>query len=51
MQGFTMGGSQVQDTDCVAPAAQSGAEGWWPKVWWSIVDFKIGIIPPPLSPR
>jgi malate:Na+ symporter len=43
-----MGGSQVQDTNSVAPAVQTGTESWWPKGWWSIVDFKIGIIPLPV---
>ena len=30
------------------PIGQSSAEGFWPKGWWSIVDFKIGIIPLPI---
>ena len=36
------------DTQGVAPAGQRGEdEAFWPKGWWSIVDFKIGIIPLP----
>jgi len=27
---------------------QNDADGFWPKGWWSIVDFKIGIIPLPV---
>jgi CCS family citrate carrier protein len=27
---------------------QSDADSFWPKGWWSIVDFKIGIIPLPV---
>jgi malate:Na+ symporter len=38
----------VQDTKSVAPAAQDAADGFWPKGWWSIVDYKIGIIPLPV---
>jgi malate:Na+ symporter len=38
----------VQDAEKVVPAAQSVAQGFWPKGWWSIVDFKIGIIPLPV---
>ena len=29
-------------------AKPSVTEGFWPKGWWSIVDFKIGIIPLPV---
>src|ERR1700728_4433241 len=32
----------------VPQAEPSGAEGFWPKGWWAIVDFKIGIIPLPI---
>src|SRR5271166_4352932 len=35
----------MQDTKSTALAGQSGTEGFWPKGWWSIVDFKIGIVP------
>jgi CCS family citrate carrier protein len=28
--------------------ATDAAEGFWPKRWWSLVDFKIGIIPFPV---
>jgi CCS family citrate carrier protein len=38
----------VQDVNSAAPAAPTAAEGFWPKGWWSIVDFKIGIIPLPV---
>jgi CCS family citrate carrier protein len=38
----------VQDAESAALAKQSAAEGFWPKGWWSIVDFKIGIIPLPI---
>jgi malate:Na+ symporter len=43
-----MGGHQVLDTVIAGRAEQSVAEGFWPKSWWSIVDFKIGIIPLPI---
>ena len=36
------------DTEIAGRAGQSAAEGFWPKGWWSIVDFKIGIIPLPV---
>jgi malate:Na+ symporter len=38
----------AQDIESVTLADQSKAETWWPKGWWSIVDFKIGIIPLPV---
>jgi malate:Na+ symporter len=38
----------VQDVNSAAPAAPGAAEGFWPKGWWSLVDFKIGIIPLPV---
>jgi len=41
-------GGEVLDTDSAALAKQSAPEGFWPKGWWSIVDFKIGIIPLPI---
>src|ERR1700735_2182282 len=37
----------AQDIAGVAQAEPSGAEGFWPKGWWAIVDYKIGIIPLP----
>ena len=43
-----IGGRQVQNAKSAARAGQSAAEGWWPKGWWSIVDFKIGIVPLPV---
>jgi len=36
------------DTQRAARAAHEKPEGFWPKGWWSIVDFKIGIIPLPV---
>jgi CCS family citrate carrier protein len=38
----------MQNTEAVALAKESAPEGFWPKGWWSIVDFKIGIIPLPI---
>ena len=38
----------MQDVESVTPAGQSAAGGFWPKGWWSFVDFKIGIIPLPV---
>src|SRR5476651_743967 len=38
----------MQDTVKAAPAAPSVAEGFWPKGWWAIVDYKIGIVPLPV---
>src|SRR5262252_7752955 len=39
----------MHDVNSAAPAAPGAAEeGWWPKGWWSIVDFKIGIVPLPV---
>ncbi len=39
----------MQDAKTAAPALQDGTtEGFWPKGWWSIVDYKIGIIPLPV---
>jgi CCS family citrate carrier protein len=38
----------VQDVNSAAPAAPGAAEGFWPKGWWSLVDFKIGIVPLPI---
>src|SRR5471030_1858571 len=38
----------MQDTVKAAPAIPSVAEGFWPNGWWSIVDYKIGIIPLPV---
>ncbi|MFZ0151376.1 MAG: 2-hydroxycarboxylate transporter family protein, partial [Xanthobacteraceae bacterium] len=36
------------DTQRAAHAGHEEAGGFWPKGWWSIVDFKIGIIPLPV---
>jgi malate:Na+ symporter len=38
----------LSDTKGVAATAQGGTGGFWPKGWWSIVDYKIGIIPLPV---
>ena len=38
----------MQEIKSIATAGLSGTEGWWPKGWWSIVDFKIGIVPLPV---
>jgi CCS family citrate carrier protein len=38
----------VQDPGSADSDRQSAAEGFWPKGWWSIVDFKIGIVPLPV---
>ncbi len=38
----------MQETQTIAPPAPIPAESFWPKGWWSIVDFKIGIIPLPV---
>jgi malate:Na+ symporter len=38
----------VQNTESTEFTGQRTAEGFWPKGWWSIVDFKIGIVPLPV---
>jgi malate:Na+ symporter len=38
----------VEDAKSVDSVARRAAEGFWPKGWWSIVDYKIGIIPLPV---
>jgi malate:Na+ symporter len=39
----------LQDAKTAAPALQDRTtQGFWPKGWWSIVDYKIGIIPLPV---
>src|SRR5471032_2884577 len=38
----------MQDTVKAAPAAPSVAGGFWPKGWWAIVDYRIGIVPLPV---
>ena len=38
----------MQDTKAAAPAGETARQGFWPDGWWSIVDFKIGIIPLPV---
>jgi CCS family citrate carrier protein len=44
----TQGDSKLPDTKSAALTEESGAEGFWPKGWWSIVDYKIGIVPLPV---
>src|SRR5580704_13329685 len=43
-----MGSIHMPDVSSVAQVPQSVTESWWPKGWWSLVDFKIGIIPLPV---
>jgi malate:Na+ symporter len=38
----------VQNTTGVEAAAETETERFWPKGWWKIVDYKIGIIPLPV---
>src|SRR5882672_12522365 len=38
----------MQKTTSAAAAKKSAAEGFWPKGWWSIIDYKIGIVPLPV---
>src|SRR6202050_3595947 len=38
----------AQDIAGVPQAEPSDAEGFWPKGWWRIVDYKIGIVPLPI---
>jgi malate:Na+ symporter len=38
----------VQNTESTEFTRQSTDQGFWPKGWWSIVDFKIGIVPLPV---
>ncbi len=40
----------MQDTQSLKLAGPGGtaADGFWPTGWWSIVDFKIGIVPLPV---
>ena len=38
----------AQEVGSVAQAEPSGAEGFWPKGWWAVVDYKIGIVPLPV---
>jgi malate:Na+ symporter len=46
--GHVQGGSQLTDAKSTAPVLQGEAKGFWPERWWSIVDYKIGIIPLPV---
>lgn len=38
----------MQNTESAALVKPGATEGFWPKGWWSIVDFKIGIVPLPV---
>ena len=38
----------MTDTKSPAPVLQAETKGFWPERWWSIVDYKIGIIPLPV---
>jgi malate:Na+ symporter len=38
----------LSDTKGAARPAHSGTERFWPEDWWSIVDYKIGIVPLPV---
>jgi malate:Na+ symporter len=38
----------MSNTAHVSPKKKGATVGFWPKGWWSIVDFKIGIVPLPI---
>jgi hypothetical protein len=38
----------MQNTESATLAKPGATEGFWPKGWWGIVDFKIGIVPLPI---
>lgn len=38
----------MQDTESVERVGPGVAEAFWPKDWWAIVDYKIGIVPLPV---
>jgi malate:Na+ symporter len=38
----------VSEIQSATPIGQVATEGFWPKGWWSIVDYKIGIVPLPI---
>jgi malate:Na+ symporter len=38
----------VADIAGAPQSAQESTEGFWPKGWWGIVDYKIGIVPVPI---
>jgi hypothetical protein len=51
--GHVQGGLQLPDAKGIAPvlpgeSLQDNTRAFWPNVWWSIVDYKIGIIPLPI---
>jgi malate:Na+ symporter len=47
-QGEASQGESLQDKPLQDKALQEKTGGFWPKGWWTIVDYKIGIIPLPL---
>jgi malate:Na+ symporter len=38
----------VQDSEGTQFAGQTEIKGFWPNRWWSVVDYKIGIVPLPV---
>ncbi|HEX5230613.1 MAG TPA: 2-hydroxycarboxylate transporter family protein, partial [Bradyrhizobium sp.] len=38
----------MQDAKSITPALLGETEGFWPKGWWSLVDYRIGIVPLPV---
>src|SRR6185437_6680487 len=38
----------LQDAKSITPALLGETEGFWPKGWWSLVDYRIGIVPLPV---
>src|SRR5271155_5481516 len=38
----------MQNAESATLAKPGATEGFWPKGWWAIVDFKIGIVPLPI---
>ena len=48
LPGETLQDEGSQDKTRRGESLQENAKAFWPKVWWSIVDYKIGIIPLPI---
>jgi malate:Na+ symporter len=57
--GHVQGGLKLPDAKGIAPvlpgetlqdnaSSRENSTAFWPRVWWSIVDYKIGIIPLPI---
>ena len=38
----------MDNSKSATPPASGGSAGFWPTGWWSIVDYKIGIVPLPV---